>query len=352
MTVAAFVIVIAGMKAAVPVLAPFLLSLFIALISVPPMFWLQRHGMPTALAMLVIVTGLALIGVFLFGLVGNSVNDLLGQVPEYEARLKAYFGSLLHLLDGFGLALSWDDIAEIVDPGKALGMFATTLRGFGGVLTNIVLIFFTVVFILLEAAAFPSKLKNALDNPEKDFPRFQRYAATLHRYMAIKSVISLITGVAIYICVSIIGLDYPLLWGVSMFALNFVPNIGPVIAAVPAIMLALVQLGPGQALFVALSYLGVNVVMGNIVEPRFMGRGLGLSTLVVFLSLVFWGWVFGPVGMLLSVPLTVAVKIALDGDPHTHWVAVLLGTQEDESALADASPGETPAKSGALTGEP
>jgi predicted PurR-regulated permease PerM len=115
------------------------------------------------------------------------------------------------------------------------------------------------------------------------------------------------------------------LWGLVAFLFNFVPNIGSIIAAVPALLLALVQLGPGPALAAGAGYLVVNIVMGNVVEPRFMGRGVGLSTLVVFLSLVFWGWVLGPVGMLLSVPLTMVVKLALEANPETRWIAVLIG---------------------------
>ena len=118
-----------------------------------------------------------------------------------------------------------------------------------------------------------------------------------------------------------------MLWGLLAFLLNYVPNIGSVIAAVPAVLFAAVQLGPGAALWAAAGYLVMNVAVGSILEPRFMGRGLGLSALVVFLSLVFWGWVLGPVGMFLSVPLTMMIKIALDSHPDTHWIAVLLGPE-------------------------
>ncbi len=121
------------------------------------------------------------------------------------------------------------------------------------------------------------------------------------------------------------------------FLLNYVPNIGSIIAAVPAVLLAFVQLGAISALLTTALYVAVNVTIGNVVEPRFMGRGLGLSTLVVFLSLVFWGWVLGPVGMLLSVPLTITVKIALESSSKSHWLAVLLGP-EHEAVSVDEEP--------------
>ncbi len=147
--------------------------------------------------------------------------------------------------------------------------------------------------------------------------------------MSMKTIISMVTGVLIAVAMWLIGLDNPVLWGVLAFMLNFVPNIGSIIAAVPAVLLALVQLGFASALLVAAVYVAVNVMIGSIIEPKYMGKGLGLSTLVVFVSLVFWGWVLGPVGMLLSVPLTITVKLALDSKPETQWLGHLLGPVED-----------------------
>jgi predicted PurR-regulated permease PerM len=141
----------------------------------------------------------------------------------------------------------------------------------------------------------------------------------------LKTIFSLATGVAIWIWLAIIGVDFALLWGLVAFLLNYVPSIGSIIAAIPAILLALIQLGVGPAVLAGLGYVVVNVVFGSILEPRFMGRGLGLSTLVVFLSLVFWGWILGPVGMVLSVPLTMIVKIAMESNEDTRWIAVMLG---------------------------
>ena len=151
------------------------------------------------------------------------------------------------------------------------------------------------------------------------------------------------TGVIIGVALWLIGVDYPVLWGVLAFMLNFVPNIGSIIAAVPAVLLTIVQLGIGPAFLVAVVYVAVNILIGSILEPRFMGKGLGLSTLVVFVSLIFWGWVLGPVGMLLSVPLTMIFKIALESSPETRWIAVLLGSSPP--ALPETPAPEPPAPS-------
>ena len=152
-----------------------------------------------------------------------------------------------------------------------------------------------------------------------------RLSEKVQRYVELKALMSLGTALTVGLWVWIIGLDYPLIWGVLAFLLNFVPNIGSILAAAPAVLLAIVQLSWGGVMAVLAGYVVANVFWGNGVEPRIMGRDLGLSTLVVFLSLVFWGWILGPVGMLLSVPLTMTVKIALDANEDTRWIAVLLG---------------------------
>ncbi|MDF1555205.1 MAG: AI-2E family transporter, partial [Deferrisomatales bacterium] len=194
------------------------------------------------------------------------------------------------------------------------------------VLTNGFLILLTVVFMLLEASDLPAKMRAAVGDPAADFSGFDAFANNLNRYLAIKSWVSLATGALAAAWLGILGVDFAILWGLLAFLLNFVPNLGSIIAGVPAVLMAFIQFGFARAGVVAVGYVVINVVIGSGVEPRFMGRGLGLSTLVVFVSLVFWGWVFGPVGMLLSVPLTMALKIALESREDSRWLSVLLGS--------------------------
>jgi predicted PurR-regulated permease PerM len=231
--------------------------------------------------------------------------------------------------------VSQEDIAQYLDPGAAIQLVADVFNGFGGVLANAFLIFLTVVFILFEAHSFPHKVRAILPDPETSLARFQVFSDNLKNYLAIKTMASLGTGAVIAVWLVFLKVDYPLLWGLLAFLLNYVPNIGSVIAAVPAVLFAFIQLGPVAALWAAVGYVAVNVVVGNVIEPRFMGRGLGLSTLVVFASLVFWGWVLGPVGMFLSVPLTMTAKIALDSHDDSRWIAVLLGPEDRASAHDD-----------------
>jgi predicted PurR-regulated permease PerM len=337
LTAAAFVIVVAGLRAAEALVVPFLLSVFIAVIAAPPVFWLERRGLPKWLAMLSVLAALAGVGIALSAIVGSSIRKFSRELPTYKARLIEETQGLVEWLRNQGVPVSQDEFLQYFDPGSAIQLVADVFNGFGGVLANAFLIFLTVVFILFEAHSFPSKIRAVVSNAERSLARFDGFNENLMRYLAIKSMASLGTGATITIWLAILGVDHPLLWGLLAFLLNFVPNIGSVIAAVPAVLFSFIQLGPATAAWAAAAYVVVNVVVGNVIEPRFLGRGLGLSTLVVFISLVFWGWVLGPVGMFLSVPLTMTAKIALDSHDETRWLAVMLGP---ENAIDPAPPSE------------
>ena len=324
-SLAAFVVIVAGMKASATLLVPFLLALFIAVIIASPFSWLQARGLPSSLALLVVL-GLFVGIVFLLGaLIGTSVDDFSRNFPEYQIRLKENTGRLVAWLNNKGLHVSGDAVSAYMDPAKAMKMVANIISSLGGALTNGFLILITVIFLMLEAASFPGKWCAARSNAEDSLGQFYAAIGNINQYMGIKTLTSLATGIAIAAWLAILGVDYPLLLGLLAFLLNFVPNIGSIIAAIPAVLLALVQLGAVSALLTGLGFLAVNITIGTFLEPRFMGKGLGLSTLVVFLSLIFWGWVLGPVGMLLSVPLTIAIKIALDSHDNTRWMAIMLG---------------------------
>ena len=325
-SLAAFVIVVAGMKLAAPLLVPFLLAVFISILIAAPFNWLQCKGLPAGIALLVVLGVLVVLALLVGSLIGSSVQEFTSTFPVYETRLKAISEDFVNWMRGVGIHTSSGLLSSYADPGKVMKMTANIIGSMGNMLTNSFLILVTVVFIMLEAASFPDKWRVARDNAETSLARFSAAAATINQYMGIKMLTSLATGVAVVILLALVGVDYVVLWGVLAFLLNFIPNIGSIIAAVPAVLLALVQLGAPAALAAAGGYLLINTVVGTFLEPRYMGKGLGLSTLVVFLSLIFWGWVLGPVGMLLSAPLTMAVKIALDSSDETRWMATLMGS--------------------------
>lgn len=323
---ACFIVVVAGMKAASSILVPFFLAVFIAVICTPPLFWLQRKGVPKVLALVLILVAIIVVGLLFGALIGPSLNDFLSSLPGYQERLSAHIASSINWLSKKGVNIPAEEVSGAFHPGWVMELAGDILSTLGNVLTNALLILLTVVFILLEAADFPKKLRVVLKNPEKSLSTIEKFSQNAKRYMVIKTLISAATGLLIWLWLLILGVDYPVLWGTLAFLLNYVPNIGSLIAAIPAVLLALVKLGVGSALLTVLGFSVVNVVIGNILEPKLMGRRLRLSTLVVFLSLVFWGWVLGPIGMILSVPMTSLVAIALESYEETRGLAIMLGS--------------------------
>jgi len=326
LVMAAFIVVVAGMRAAESLLVPFLLSLFIAIIVTPLLTWLKDRGVPNGLAILVIIAVVISFGFAIGTILGSSIDNFRDDLPIYQERLLIVTDDLLTKLSAMGIEVETTQFREMFNPSAALTMAGNTLSGFGNVMADGFLILLTVIFILAEEVNFADKFRYATQRHSDAMNALHSFTASVNKYMAIKTVISFLTGLGVMIALWLIGVDYFVLWGLLAFLLNFIPTLGSILAAVPPVLLALIQLGVGDAIITAIVFLVVNVVVGSVLEPRFMGKGLNLSSLVVFLSLVFWGWVLGPVGMLLSVPLTITVKIALENFDETRWVGVMLGS--------------------------
>lgn len=331
---AAFVIVTAGVRTAEPILVPFLLAVMLAIICATPLQWMRARGLPIWLAVLLIVLLLLGIGTMTGTVIGTSLIDFTRSLPGYQARLEREMAELAEWLAAHGFEVSGQLLAGSFDPGEVLRIAGRIFTGVGDVLGKIALILIITVFILLEISGFTDKIRAAFPNADPSRSPVSQINQNVRRYLALKTLISLTTGVLVALWLSVLGVDYALLWGLLAFLLNYIPSIGSFIAAIPAVLLAFLQLGAGDAILAALGYLVVNTVIGNFIEPRIMGEGMGLSTLVVFLSLIFWGWVLGPVGMLLSVPLTMIMKIILEESDETRWIAVLLGPRPAESEAA------------------
>lgn len=322
---ASFVIIIAGMKAAKDILVPFLFSVFISIITSSLLYWLNRKKIPMIVSLLIVIL-FVLGAVFLMVLLlKSSIHDFTQSLPLYQEKLKSLIGLFSKLLRSFNIDLSEKQIMEYVDPGAAMRFVSLILANVKNLLSNAFFIILTVVFILFEAATLPSKMNSALEGSRFTFSHIKEIMENINHYMVIKTYMSLATGVLVTLWLTILGVDYPVLWGLLSFMFNYVPNIGSIIAAMPAILLASIQAGYGIAALTAGGYIVFNVGISNFLEPRFMGSGLGMSTLVVFLSLIFWGWVLGPVGMVLSIPLTMTIKIALSCSEETAWISTLLG---------------------------
>lgn len=327
---ASSVIIIAGIKSAESILVPILLSAFIAIISSPLYLWMLQKKVPKLIAIVFIIL-VFLSFIFLFGLlIGTSIADFTLKLPQYQAKLESQTQLVIAWLIEQNILESDFRLTTAINPGSILKIIGDTLNQLSGLFTTGFLIVFIVVFMLLEASEIPSKLRKIFKGSTEKIRRSEIVYYNINKYIGIKTVISVITGFLVYIFLLFMGVDYPLLWGVLAFAFNFIPNIGSIIAAIPAILLTIVQFGFLKSLWVLVGYIVINTIMGNILEPKFMGKGLGLSTLVVFLSLIFWGWLLGPIGMLLSVPLTITTKIALESSEETKWLAILLGSDKEE----------------------
>lgn len=335
---AALVVVLAGLKAAQTLVIPFLLALFLAIICAPAVTWLTRRKVPIGFAVLAVV--IVLLGIFSgFGaILGGSVNEFTAFAAQYQARFDGLIESASSWFEARDIDPETLDILNMLQPSRLINLLGGVLRNLAAVLSNLFMILLTMIFMLLEAASVPVKVKAAIGGSDRfDVDNMAQAVIQVQRYLGLKTLTSLATGLLIGLWTAIVGLEFAVVWGLLAFLLNYIPNIGSIVAAAPAVLLALVQGGIYYALLVAIGYVVVNVGIGNFTEPWLMGRTLGLSTLVVFLSLVFWGWMWGSVGMLLSVPLTMIIKILLENTDDLRWMAVMLDSRRGAEKRLEAA---------------
>lgn len=338
LNLAAFVIIVAGMRAASWLIVSFVLALFLTILLSTPLRWMTDQRVPKSVAVLALVLVMLALGT----VAGSLIATPLVELGRTEAQLDRLFAEQVEMVEAalsdymvrLGLQSPVLDTNELISisPGWILGLMRQLVENLGFILANGFLIILTMVFMLLEISSFPTKVRVALGEADATEARenWEKVGTAVRRYVVLKTIVSLGTGLCIGGLMALLGVNYPILWGVLAFLLNYVPNIGSFIAAVPAVLVAWLTMGVGTAVAAAAGFLVVNVLWGNLVEPKVMGYSVGLSTLVVFASLVFWGWVLGPVGMLLSVPLTVMFRIVLGTNESTRWIAVLLGSERSD----------------------
>src|ERR671911_948980 len=338
LTAAAFVIVVAGMRASAGILVPFLLAIFVAVICAPLYQAMTRRRVPASLAILGIVLVMLAAVLVMAGVLERAINSITGRLPQYQAALFAQTDRVWQWLEAYGVELPDATLREYFDPQwllRYLGAIASTL---GDVLITTFIIVVVAIFILLEGSALPDKVRRVDGLSFETWTRLRQILAHVRRYMFLKTVMSLLTGALIALWLLALGVEFPILLGVLAFALNYIPTIGSIVAAVPGILLAFIEFGLGTAALTTLAYVVINIGISNGIEPRYLGNGLGLSPLVVILSVLFWGWVLGPMGMLLAVPLTMTVKIALESSDDTRWIAVLMSGRPRRRSRLGARP--------------
>lgn len=339
---ASLVIIIAGLKLAGPIVVPIVLAAFLAVVTMPVLFRLRARGVPGPLAigMAMLLDALVLVAIVL--LVTNSVGGLNERLPEYARLLQERFVGWVAVLEARGLSVGEYVQLDLLEPSRVLSLFTGTVRVVLSLLSMVLLVGLIMVFVLAESTVLPVKFKAVFGSSERTDFDLRHMVRDIQAYVWIKTLVSVGTGVSIGLLCWLLGVDFPILLGLVAFILNFVPQIGSLIAAVPALLITFITLGELRVLAVAAGYMAVNALFGNLLEPQLFGRRMGLSVLVVFLSLLFWAWVWGPVGALLAVPLTMVVKIAMEHVPDLRWIAALMDRHPPPAgaALAEDGAGE------------
>lgn len=333
---AALVIVCAGLHLAAPVLVPVLLALFIAMLSGPVVLYMTNRKLPRPLAVLIVL--IFNIGVVsgVLGLFAQATTEFYTAWPQYAVQFHHVIDDFAAWLNARGATVTADQFYAFADTNALVSIATETVARAASILGNLVIVLLVVAFLLLESTVLVPKLTLILSVPERDISRVTDIAKDVQKYLLVKTVTSLATAILVGFIVMAFDVDFPLLWAMLAFFLNFLPSVGSVIAGFPPVLLTLAQHGFGSAMGLLAAYVTVNFVIGNFIEPRVMGRALGLSALVVFVSMLFWGWLWGPVGAFLAVPLTMTVKIILSYSEELQWVAVLIGAPPKQTEVERA----------------
>ncbi len=334
---AALVVILAGLKLATPLVVPLLLAAFLAIVSAPLLFWLTRRGVNQYLAVVAALFADVAFFAAMVALAASGLNALVGAMPRYQARVdvvrdEASTWLMAQGLPGLGdlvpRALRYDDVSLAV--ADALGHLAQAL-------SSLLLVLLIVAFLLVEMLGIEDKLRHVFRHPELGIEQFRRAAMHVQRYIVVKTGANALTGLLVWIWLAAFRVDFALLWGVCAFMMAYIPTLGSAFVGVPVLIVTVLQYGFGTTLVVGTGYVLINTAIAALLEPRVFGQALGLSPLVVFVSMVCWGWLWGPVGAVLSVPLTVVVKIALAYVDGYEWLSKMLGPVTGSSGVGTPS---------------
>lgn len=330
--IAALVTVIAALRVASGLLIPVALAFFLAVLSYPCLRWLHRR-MPLSLALTLTFAAIvaALSGLILLTL--HLGRELQKDLPTYLTLLESWVTSTAAYLESHGFSTATEtaagfdfrtliDLASQQDVLPRLVQFASSTLGAATTGTGSLLITLVVMFfLLLEAPSFRTRIQLIHRAGGPDLRPLLSTAANVQRYLGVKTLMSLITGVLAALLCVFFDLKYPVLWGLLAFFLNYIPAIGSASAGAPAVLEALVTHGTSTALLVAVGYAAINFTCDSLIQPVLLGRSFGLSIFAIILSTLFWGWLWGPFGLFLALPLTLLVKDLLQASPR-RWLAI------------------------------
>jgi AI-2 transport protein TqsA len=266
---------------------------------------------------------LIILFVALFFILGASISRFSERVGFYTTQLNGQLDSLAALLEGWGL--SNVDLQDVVKPSALAGALGTVLSGIAGFLSDLFLILIIMLFLLGEGPSMMNRLRASVAEDNQQVARLTTVGQDVVRQFGLRAIVNLVTGAGVSVMLFVLGMDFPLLWGILTFFLSFIPYVGLVLAVAPAVVLALAEHGLDRALLVIAGVVVINILAENVLSPMMMGRGLNLSPTVVFLSFIFWAWLLGGPGAFLAVPITLFVAVMFDTFPETRWLASLMG---------------------------
>jgi AI-2 transport protein TqsA len=330
---AALVVVLAGLHLGAPIVNPILFAVVLALLFNPLYSWLKRRGLPTPLALLFMLVFVGAIFAGLFFTLGASIGRFTERLGFYTSRLDGRLDDLDAIIEQLGL--SGFDLREVVKPGALADALGVVLSGIAGFLSDLFLILAIMLFLLAEGQAMMDRLRASVPDDNPRVARLAVFGQNVVRQFGLRAIVNVVTGAGVTVLLLVLGVDFPLLWGILTFFLSFVPYIGLVLAVAPAVVLALAEFGLSRAVLVIVGVVVINVLAENVLSPMMMGRGLNLSPTVVFLSFILWAWVLGGPGAFLAVPITMFVIVMLETFPETRWLASLMGAGAPVSGAGD-----------------
>lgn len=321
---ASFIVIIAGIKMASQIVVILFLAIFISSIFSTLLNVFQKRRIPKIFSYFIILLIISTLSLMLIYVINISLKDFITNFPSYEEKFKTSVLNILHYAQNAGFEIDKAKIMETLNFGSFFGFTTNIIGSIGSFLSKFLLVVIGVAFILAESKSFQTKLKVIFRNNSKKLEHFNLFSFNIQKYFLVKSFTSFLTGFIITIVLIFFGVDYPILWGVIAILFNFIPVVGSIIASIPAILLTFMNLDLNTTIWVIVLYVVINISISNILEPKLMGRELGLSPLVIFFSLIFWGYILGIVGMFLAVPITMTLKIAFDSNTGTHWLGILM----------------------------
>lgn len=341
LTVALIAITLFFMNSVSSLINSVILSAIIVVSATPLLYGLQRKGLHPILAYTITLVLIFVVFSAIVIFVILAVNQFIVAVPTYAAQLEGAINSITEFIRSLGVSeeIDLEVITQILEPGKLLGFIVNFFAGLVGGLSDVFLVALIVIFLLVDALGVPGKIAPYIESGDRTVTRISTFGADVRRYVVVTTIVGLATGILDTIFFIIMGVDFPVLWGVLAFFMSYIPTLGFWIALIPPVLLALLESGPAVAIIVFIGIVIINGFAENVVKPKFMGDELDLSPFTVVFSVVFWSAVLGPLGAILSVPITMAVKsLILEPDESNRWLADLMSAKPHDRSVADTEP--------------